>query len=140
MIHVSHISKTYPSQVSALSDVSLEISPGEFTYVAGPSGSGKTTLLRILFGAERPTSGEAVVNGIHITEKGLGTTYPLRRTMGIIFEEPKLLRDRSVGENIALSLEVTGHFGKKMREKVSQVLAEVGLQAREKDSILYLSA
>jgi len=140
MIHVSHISKTYPSQVSALSDVSLEISPGEFTYVAGPSGSGKTTLLRILFGAERPTSGEAVVNGIHITEKGLGTTYPLRRTMGIIFEEPKLLRDRSVGENIALSLEVTGHSGKKVREKVSQVLAEVGLQAREKDFILYLSA
>jgi cell division transport system ATP-binding protein len=140
MIHVSHISKTYPSQVSALSDVSLEISPGEFTYVAGPSGSGKTTLLRILFGAERPTSGEAVVNEIHITEKGLGTTYPLRRTMGIIFEEPKLLRDRSVGENIALSLEVTGHFGKEVREKVSQVLAEVGLQAREKDSILYLSA
>ena len=140
MIHVSHVSKTYPSKVSALSEVSLEISPGEFTYIAGSSGSGKTTLLRILFGAERPTSGEAVVNGIHITEKGLGTTYPLRRTMGIIFEEPKLLRDRSVGENIALSLEVTGHFGKKVREKVSEVLTEVGLQEREKDSILCLSA
>lgn len=140
MIQAFRVCKTYPGPVVALSDVSFEVPPGEFAYLLGPSGSGKTTLLRILFGAERPTSGEAVVNGIRITEKGLGTTYPLRRTMGIIFEEPKLLEDRSVGENIALSLEVMGQFGKRMRQRVSEVLSEVGLREREKDPILSLSA
>src|SRR5512137_336136 len=136
MIHVSHISKTYPSQVSALSDVSLEISPGEFTFIVGPSGSGKTTLLRILFGAERPTSGEAVVNGFTISSQGVGRVHQLRRSMGIVFQDAKLLLDRTVSENVALTLEVTGQFGREVKLKVVEALTEVGLKGRENDSIL----
>ncbi|MGQ9646188.1 MAG: cell division ATP-binding protein FtsE [Thermodesulfobacteriota bacterium] len=140
MIQLTHVSKTYPSQISALSDITLEISPGEFAFLTGPNGSGKTTLLRILYGAERPTSGEVFVNGIHITKKGFRKIHQLRRTMGIIFQDFKLFRDRSVGENIAFALEVTGHAPKEVRKKVSEILNRVGLRAREEDSVLSLSA
>jgi cell division transport system ATP-binding protein len=140
MIQLSRVSKTYPSQISALSNVSLEISAGEFVFLTGPNGSGKTTLLRILYCAERPTSGEVMVNGIHITQKGFRKIYQLRRTMGIVFQDFKLLRDRTVGENIAFALEVTGHSPKEVRKRVSEILNRVGLQAREEDSILSLSA
>src|SRR4030042_6267296 len=109
MIQMNHVYKTYPSQISALSDMTLEISPGEFMFIAGPNGSGKTTLLRILFGAERPSSGDVVVNGMNITDKGFNQVYSLRRTIGIVFQDFKLLRDRTVGENILFALEVTGH-------------------------------
>jgi len=140
MIQLTHVSKSYPSQICALSDVTLEISDGEFTFLTGPSGSGKTTLLRILYCAERPTSGEVIVNGTHITEKGFRKIYQLRRTMGIVFQDFKLLRDRTVGQNIAFALEVTGHPPKEVKKKVSEILHRVGLQAREEDAVLSLSA
>jgi cell division transport system ATP-binding protein len=140
MIQMNHVYKTYPSQISALSDMTLEISSGEFVFIAGPNGSGKTTLLRILFGAERPDSGEVIVNGMNITEKGFDKVYSLRRTMGIVFQDFKLLKDRTVSENILFALEVIGHSRKEAKEKVSEILSRVGLQEREKDSILTLSA
>ncbi len=140
MIQMNHVYKTYPSQISALSNMSLEISPGEFVFIAGPNGSGKTTLLRILFGAERPDSGEVIVNGMNITEKGFNQVYSLRRTMGIVFQDFKLLRDRTVSENILFALEVTGHSRKEAKNKVLEILSRVGLQEREKDSVLTLSA
>jgi cell division transport system ATP-binding protein len=140
MIQMSHVYKTYPSQISALSDMTLEISPGEFVFVAGPNGSGKTTLLRILFGAEIPDSGEVIVNGMNITEKGFNQVYSLRRTMGIIFQDFKLLKDRTVCENILFALEVTGHSKKEAQYRASEILSWVGLQERERDSILTLSA
>ena len=137
---MDHVFKVYPSQISALFDVSLEISSGDFTFIAGPSGSGKTTLLRILFGAERPTSGEVTVNGVKITEKHFRRIYQLRRTMGFVFQDFKLLRDRTVGENISFVLRVTGHPQKEIQPRVSEILEWVGLLEREKDSILTLSA
>jgi cell division transport system ATP-binding protein len=140
MIQMSHVFKTYPNHITALSDITLEILPGEFTFIAGPSGSGKTTLLRILFCAERPNSGEVIVNGIDITKKGFSKIYQLRRKIGIIFEDFKLLRDRTVGDNIAFALEVTGHGRKEAKTKVSEILRQVGLQEREADPILALSA
>jgi cell division transport system ATP-binding protein len=140
MIQMTHVSKTYPSQIHALSDITLEISPGEFTFIAGPSGSGKTTLLRILFCAERPSSGEVTVNGIYITQPHFRKIYQLRRTMGIVSQDFKLLRDRSVSDNIAFALEVTGHVRKEAKRKVEEILRRVGLQERERDSILSLSA
>ena len=140
MIQLDHVSKVYPSQISALSDVSLEISSGEFTFIAGPSGSGKTTLLRILFGAERPTSGEVTVNDMRITENHFREIHQLRRTMGFVFQDFKLLRDRTVGENIAFALRVTGHPRKEIQARVSEILEWVGLREREKDSVLTLSA
>jgi cell division transport system ATP-binding protein len=140
MIQMSHVYKTYKNQISALSDLNLEISPGEFVFIAGPNGSGKTTLLRVLFGAEKPTSGEVIVNGLNITGKGFNDIYSLRRSMGIVFQDFKLLRDRTVSENILFALEVTGCSRKDGKEKVSEILSRVGLQEKEKDSILTLSA
>ena len=137
---MTHVFKTYPTQIPALSDITLEISPGEFTFIAGPSGSGKTTLLRILFCAERPISGEVIVNGIHITQPHFKKIYQLRRTMGIVSQDFKLLRDRSVSDNIAFTLEVTGHVRKEAKRRVEEILRRVGLQEREGDSILSLSA
>jgi cell division transport system ATP-binding protein len=140
MIRMNHVFKTYPSQIPALSDITLEISPGEFAFITGPSGSGKSTLLRILFCSERPDSGEVIVNGIHLTQSGFRKVYQLRRTMGIVSQDFKLLRDRTVSDNIAFALEVTGHFRKEAKRKVLEVLNRVGLQEREEDSILSLSA
>ncbi len=140
MIEMHHVFKTYPSQISALSDITLEIFPGEFTFIAGPSGSGKSTLLRILFCAEKPTSGEVVVNGIHITQPGFKKIHQLRRAMGIVSPDFKLLRDRTVNKNVAFALEVTGRDAKEAKEKASETLRRVGLEEREGDSILALSA
>src|SRR4030043_2165518 len=139
MIEMYQVFKTYPSQISALSDINLEILSGEFTFIAGPSGSGESTPLRILSCAERPTSGEIVVHGMHITQPGFKKIYQLRRTMGIVSQDFKLLKDRTVNENVALALEVTGHTRKEAKSKASDMLRRVGLGEREEDSILALS-
>ena len=140
IIEMHHVFKTYPSQLSALSDITLEIFPGEFTFIAGPSGCGKSVLLRILFCAEKPTSGEVVVHGMHITQIGFKKIYQLRKKMGIVSPEFKLLRDRTVSENVAFALEVTGHDPKESKGKALEILGRVGLEKREEDSILALSA
>jgi len=140
MIQMAHVSKTFPNQISALSDISLEVLPGEFVYVAGPSGSGKTTLLRILFCAERPTRGEVMVNGFPITQKGFNKVHQLRRTMGIVFQDAKLLQDRTASDNVAFALEATGQFQKEVNRKVSEILTQVGLQERGGEPIIALSA
>jgi cell division transport system ATP-binding protein len=140
IIEMHHVYKTYPNQISALSDITLEIFPGEFTFIAGPSGWGKSTLFRILFCAEKPTSGEVLVHGMHITHPGFKKIYQLRRKMGIVSQDFKLLKDRTVNENVAFALEVTGHPPKEAKSKASEMLSRVGLEEREKDSILALSA
>ncbi len=140
MIEMHHVFKTYPSQISALSDITLKIFPGEFTFIAGPSGSGKSTLVRILFCAEKPTSGEVVVHGMHITQPGFKKIYQLRKKMGIVFQDFKLLKDRTVNENVAFALEVTGHTREEAKWRASEILRRVGLEEREGDSILSLSA
>lgn len=140
IIEMHHVFKTYPSQISALSDVTLEIFPGEFTFIAGPSGSGKSTLVRILFCAEKPTSGEVVVHGMHINQPGFKKIYQLRKKMGIVSQDFKLLKDRTVNENVAFALEVTGHTREEAKWKASEILRRVGLEEREGDPILSLSA
>ena len=140
IIEMHHVFKTYPSQISALSDITLEIFPGEFTFIAGPSGSGKSTLVRILFCAEKPTSGEVVVHGMHINQPGFKKIYQLRKKMGIVSQDFKLLKDRTVNENVAFALEITGHTREEAKWKASEILKRVGLEEREGDSILALSA
>lgn len=139
-IEMNHVFKTYRSQISALSDITLDILSGEFTFITGPSGSGKSTLLRILCGAEKPTGGEVVIDGIEITRSGFKKIHQLRRKMGIVSQDFKLLRDRTVKENVALVLEVTGHTTRESRNKASDMLTRVGLEKREADPILALSA
>lgn len=134
------VSKTYPSQITVFSGLDLEVTEGEFVFIEGTSGSGKSTLLRILFGAEKPSSGEVIVNGIHVTQPGFNKVHQLRRTMGIIASDFNLLQNRNVKENVAFVLEVRGHAPKEIQERVSEILRQVGLQDREKDAILSLSA
>jgi cell division transport system ATP-binding protein len=140
MIKMIRVHKTYPSQITALNDISLEIFPGQFAFIAGPSGSGKTTLLHILFCSERPTSGEVIVNGMDVTEKSFKKVHQLRKTIGMVFQDFKLLRDRTVGENVAFALEVTGYPPKEIQRRVLEILKWAGLLGRERDSILTLSA
>ena len=140
MIQMSHVSKTYDHRIYVLSDLSLEVQAGEFAFLAGPGGSGKTTLFRILICAERPTEGEVIVNGFHITRSGFRKVHLLRRTIGIIFQDVKLLRDRTVAENVAFALEVTGHGSNGIKTKTLEILNQVGLLERERDSVLALSA
>jgi cell division transport system ATP-binding protein len=140
IVEMHHVFKTYPSQISALSDITLEIFPGEFTFIAGPSGCGKSVLLRILFCAEKPTSGEVVVHGMHITQSGFKKIYRLRRKTGIVSPDFKLLQDRPVIENVAFASEVIGQDRKEAIDKASEILRRVGLEKRENDSIFALSA
>jgi len=140
MIQLKHVFKSYPNQISALSDVTFEIFRGEFAYIFGPGGSGKTTLLRILFCEEQPTGGEVTVNGIEITRRGFNKIYQVRRTMGVVFQDFKLLRDRTVRENITFVLEVTGHPRKETRRRAIEAMERVGLLEREDDPIFALSA
>ncbi len=140
MIQISHVFKTYPKRITALSDVSLEISSGEFIFISGYTGSGKSTLLRILCCEERPTSGDVFVNGFHITHRGFKKIYQLRRNIGIIPQGLKLLQDRSVNENIAFALEVIGYSPREIRKKVSEVIGLFWLEEKEKESVHYLSA
>src|SRR4030043_2217415 len=140
IIEMHHVFKTYPSQISALSDITLEIFPGEFTFIAGSSGSGKSVLLRMFFCAEKPTSGEVVVHGMHITQPGFKKIYQLRRKTGIVSPDFKLLRDRTVNENVAFASKVIGQGKKEAEEKASEMLRRVGLENRGNDPILALSA
>lgn len=140
MIQMFSVSKIYPSQITALSDFYLEVEAGEFVFITGPSGSGKSSLLRILFGAEKPSRGEVVVNGIRLTQPGFKKIYQLRRAMGIISPDFKLLKDRNVKENVAFGLEVMGYPRKEIEEKVSETLRQMDLLERAGDSILSLSA
>lgn len=135
-----HVSKTYPNQIVALTDINLEIPSGEFVFLSGPSGSGKSTLLRILFGMERPTSGEVIIHGMRITHPRFKKIHHLRRIIGFISQDFKLLRDRTVWENVALALEVVGCPPQEIKKKVEEILIRVGLQERGRDFILSLSA
>jgi cell division transport system ATP-binding protein len=140
MIQMTHVFKTYPNQIPALSDISLEIADGEFVFIVGHGGSGKTTLLRIVSGAEKVTDGDVIVNGMEITRKGFQRIDRLRRTMGIVFQHFRLLRDRTVHENVAFALEVTGHAVRESRRRASELLEQMGLSNRESAPILALSA
>lgn len=140
MIQMFSVTKTYPSKITAFSDFYLEVGDGEFVFIIGPSGSGRSSILRILYGAEKPSSGEVIVNGVHLTQPSFKKVYQLRKMMGIISPDFKLLKDRNVGDNIGIVLEVMGHPPKVIKEKVSETLRQMGLQEREKDPLLSLSA
>jgi cell division transport system ATP-binding protein len=140
MIQMFRVSKTYPNKITALTNINLEIPPGDFVFLSGPSGSGKSTLLKILFGIEKPTSGEVIIHGMRITHPRFKKIYQLRRMIGFISPDFRLLRDRTVWENVALALEVVGCPPQEIKKKVGEILSRVGLQERGRDSILSLSA
>ena len=130
MIQMYHVYKTFGRDVEALVDVSFHIEKGDFAILAGPSGAGKTTLLRLIYRDEIPTSGQIVVNGRNVLKlPGRHVPY-LRRSIGVIFQDFKLLKDRTVFENLALVARVLGMRMAVGKRKVAQALRLVGLSHR----------
>ena len=138
MIKLFHLYKNFGSNV-ALSDINLRIREGEFVFVTGPSGAGKTTLLRLIFGTERPTSGHILIDSINLNRIRRPKLDLLRRGIGFIFQDFKLLPTKTVFENVSLALEVTGVRSTFIRKKTHQTLRLVGLEEKEKVYPLSLS-
>ena len=130
MIRFLQVSKHYPRTGDALADVSFELRKGEFCFLTGHSGAGKSTIMRLIHMAERPSAGEVRVSGyssssIHPREVAL-----LRRKIGYVFQDFRLLQDRTAAENVAFALEVTGARRNVIRSKVARLLTQVGLAAK----------
>lgn len=139
MIKMISVSKLYQGNVVALSDIDIEIPQGEFIFIKGPSRSGKTTLLKILFGLEKPTTGDVIIDGIRIIQSKIKNIYKLRRKIGFISPEFKLLKDRSINDNLTFTLEVLGFPPNKIKDRVLEILNRIGLEKKAKESIISLS-
>jgi cell division transport system ATP-binding protein len=127
MISLSHVTKVYKDTVTALDDVSIEIAKGEFVFVVGPSGSGKSTLIRLLLKEEEPSSGDIYVAGKHIGKLSPWKVPYLRRNLGTVFQDFKLLPDKNVFDNVAFALEVIGKPRNVIHQRVPEILNLVGL-------------
>ncbi len=130
MIELFHIWKQYQKPYWALSDVSLKIGDGAFYFVTGPSGSGKTTLLKTVFREILPTEGQILINGVNILKVPDHRIYTLRRTMGIVFQDFRLMFHRSVFDNVAVPLQVVGVGRKEIRRRVFATLQKVNLHQK----------
>ena len=133
MIQLFNVVKNYGSGKPALDDVSLRIAKGEFVFLTGPSGAGKTTVLKILFGWECFDDGQVLVQGINVGRLDAGNIHTLRRSIGVIFQDYKLLPNKTVFENVAFAQEVTNRDRKTIKFKTWQALKNVGLTPK-KDS------
>jgi cell division transport system ATP-binding protein len=127
VIQFFHVYKTYPGEVQALVDLTLEIAKGDFVFLTGPSGAGKSTLLRLIFCAERPTRGQLLVSGRNVARLARTAVPYMRRNIGVVFQDFKLLARRTVEENVAVALEVVGAPRRDIRRKTYAVLKQVGL-------------
>ncbi|MCC6339892.1 MAG: cell division ATP-binding protein FtsE [Acidimicrobiia bacterium] len=130
MIRFERVSKVYKGEVVALSDISLDINKGEFVFLVGPSGSGKSTFLRLLLREDLPTDGRIVVAGRDITRLPAWKVPQLRRNIGCIFQDFKLLPNKTVYENVAFAPEVIGRPRPVIRSQVPQILDLVGLSKK----------
>lgn len=130
MIKLRNVSKTYHPNIQSLRDVSLDIEQGEFVSIVGQSGAGKTTLAKLLIAEERPTRGKIEIGGWDITNIRTREVPFLRRQIGIVFQDFKLLPKKTVHENVAFALEVAGESGRRIRDIVPQVLKIVGLDEK----------
>jgi cell division transport system ATP-binding protein len=130
LIKLSSVSKEYPRSGYALRNVDLQVGKGEFVFLTGHSGSGKTTVLRLLQMAEKPSSGELRVSGVSSARLRRSDIPKLRRRIGVVFQDFRLLHTRSAEENVAFALEVTGAKRATIRPRVARLLARVGLSAR----------
>jgi|SRR5688572_12812909 len=139
MIRLLQVGKSYSTGTTALSDITLHVEKGEFAFLTGPSGAGKTTLLRLLLREELPTSGQVMVNGRDVA-KMPGRQVPyLRRTIGVIFQDFKLIASRTVLENITFVLEAVGVPAAARKPRAMKVLSQVSLQHKIHSYPLQLS-
>lgn len=130
LVTLKRVSRFYRNDRSALFDVSFNVYPGEFVYIAGPSGAGKSTLLKVLGALEAPDTGTVLFNGHDLASLNNSATAVLRRSMGIVFQDFRLIPDLSVADNVALPLEIIGIAHTEMNIRVEKTLEKVGLGGR----------
>lgn len=132
MILLSNVTKTYPNGSTALDDVSFFIERGEFVFIVGPSGSGKSTLIKLLMHEEVPTDGQVIINNKDIGKLKRREIPYLRRSMGVVFQDFRLLSNKTVYENVAFAMDIIGASRKEIRRQVPNVLSLVGLSHKAK--------
>lgn len=139
VISLSQVAKRYPGGQEVLKDVSLSIMGGEMVFLTGASGAGKTTLLKLIAAIEPPTSGSVIVNGKNVSKVARRAIPFLRRKLGMVFQDHKLLYDRSVFENVILPLRISGFDRSESVKRVRAALDKVGLLSKEKLNPITLS-
>jgi cell division transport system ATP-binding protein len=130
MIRLYDVAKEYPRTGMALNHVNFEVRKGEFVFITGPSGAGKSTVLRLVYMDERPSHGEVRVSGVSSRQASRHDIAMLRRKLGIVFQDFRLLEDRTAEANVAFALEVIGTPAGSISAKVSRVLGQVGLASK----------
>ncbi|AJE03174.1 cell division ATP-binding protein FtsE [Geobacter pickeringii] len=139
MIEFHNVSMSYQRDTAALNDVSLKVPKGDFVFVTGSSGAGKSTLLRLIYGALTPSKGQVIVDGQNITRLTRSQIPYLRRNIGVVFQDFKLLPNRTVLENVAITLEVLGWGKRDIGKKVYHMLKQMGLEHKINATPLRLS-
>jgi cell division transport system ATP-binding protein len=140
MIQFLHVSKTYAPEQRALTDITMEVAHGELVFLAGPSGAGKSTLLKLLFREEEASKGQILIDGKDLSRLNRRGVARLRRSIGLVFQECRLLADLTALQNVALAAEVIGLSRKASRIKAYQLLRDLGLRERCEAKALSLSA
>ena len=130
LIEVRNVYKQYKNGVTALSDINVSIPKGSFVFVIGSTASGKSTLIKLLYRQEKPSRGEVYVGGVNVAKLKNRKVYKLRRKLGIVFQDYKLLPNLTVYENVAFALEIYGLPEKEVRKKVMAAIEKVGLKEK----------
>ncbi len=139
MIQLYHVSKTYEGNVKALSDINLTVNTGEFVFINGASGAGKTTLLRLLFKAEECSNGQIILDGKNIAKLKESEVPHLRRQVGVVFQDFKLIQDKSVFVNVAFTLTVLGIKSFEIKRRVWEILKKLSLYDKVDEKVNRLS-
>ena len=132
-IQLKGVSKKYKNGVNAIYDLDLKIKKGEFVFIIGGSGSGKSTLIKMLYREERPTKGDIYISKTNVAKLRNGSVYKLRRQLGIVFQDYRLLPKLTVYENVAFALEVIGERRKDIKDKTLRALELVGLKGKTRN-------
>ena len=133
LINISDVSKRYKNGVTAIYDLDLKIKKGEFVFVIGGSGSGKSTLIKMLYREEKPTKGQIIIGGINVAKLRNSKVYKLRRRLGIVFQDYRLLPKLTVYENVAFTLEVIGTKKSEIKKRTLKAIELVGLKAKTRN-------
>ena len=133
LIKVEHAYKIYKNGTTAVADLSVSIDKGEFVFVIGTTGSGKSTFIKLLYREEKPTKGSVIVGGIDVAKLRNSKVYKLRRKLGVVFQDFKLLPKLTVYENVAFALEMLGIPGSEIRAKVLKAIDAVGLKDKARN-------